>query len=80
MIKLDIFINKVESEGIVNIATIKQEIKENKLGRNMDEDEVSPFPEMITSKKGKENIITTQMKQWSILSNIVNYVQYDRHP
>ena len=21
-----------------------------------------------------------QMEQWSILSNIVNYVQYDRHP
>ena len=21
-----------------------------------------------------------QMEQWSILSNIVNYIQYDRHP
>ena len=28
----------------------------------------------------KENIITSQMEQWSILSNIVNYVQYNRNP
>ena len=24
--------------------------------------------------------ILSQMEQWSILSNIVNYIQYDRHP
>ena len=28
----------------------------------------------------KENIIATYMEQWSILSNIVNYVQYNRNP
>ena len=22
----------------------------------------------------------SQMEQWSVLSNIVNYIQYDRHP
>ena len=27
-----------------------------------------------------ENIITSQMEQWSVLSHIVYYVQYDRHP
>ena len=28
----------------------------------------------------KENINTSQMDQWLILCNIVNYVQYDRNP
>ena len=46
----------------------------------MDEDEVNPYHEIITNKIEKENIITMQMEQWSILSNVVNYVQYDRHP
>ena len=27
-----------------------------------------------------ENIIASQMEHWSILSNIVNYVLYDRNP
>ena len=28
----------------------------------------------------RANIITSQVEQWLILSNIVNYVQYDRWP
>ena len=72
---------KVESESIVNIDTIKQEIEEDKLGRNnIDNDEVNPYHEIVTNKVNKENIIISQMEQWSILSNIVNYVQYGRHP
>ena len=71
---------KVESEGVVNVYTIKQEIEEDKLGRNnIDDDKVNPYNEIITNNIEKENIITSQMEQWSILSNIVNYVQYDRH-
>ena len=46
----------------------------------MDDDEVNPYHEIITSNVDKGNIITLQKEQWSILSNIVNYVQYDRHP
>ena len=66
---------KAESEGIVNIYTIKQEMEEDKSGSNdMDEDEVNPYHEIITNKI-EENIITTQMQQWSILSNVVNYAQ-----
>ena len=72
---------KVESESIVNIDTIKQEIEEDKLGRNnIDDDKVNPYHEIITNNIDKENIIMLQMEQWSILSNIVNYVQYDKHP
>ena len=70
---------KVGSEGIVNIDTINQDIQEDKLGGNMDEDEIKLYNEIITNKKEKENIITTQIEQWSLLSNVVNYVQFDRY-
>ena len=32
------------------------------------------------NKVEKDNKIITQMEQWSILSNIVTYVQNNRHP
>ena len=55
---------KVESEGIVNIDTIKQEIEEDELYcNNIDEDEVNPYHEIITNKVENENIITIQMEQ-----------------
>ena len=28
----------------------------------------------------KIETVLSQIKQWSILSNVVNYIQYDRHP
>ena len=71
----------VELEGIINIDTIKQEIEEDKLGRdNIDDDEVNPYHNILINNIDKENIITSQMEQWSILSNIVDYVQYNRNP
>ena len=50
MIKLDIFIKKVESESVVNVHTIKQEKEEDRLDRNMDEDDVNLYHEIITNK------------------------------
>ena len=42
---------KVESESIVNIDTIKQEIEADKLGsNNIGEDEVNPYHEIVTNK------------------------------
>ena len=35
---------------------------------------------MIINDFDRENIIASQIEQWSILSNVVNYVQYDRKP
>ena len=55
---------KVESESIVNVEMIEKETEANKLGRNVDEDKVSPYHEIITNK---ENIITSQIEQRSIL-------------
>ena len=72
---------KVELEGIVNIDTIKQEIEEDKLGKdNIDDDEVNPYHKTIIKNIDKENTITSHMEQWSILSNVVNCIQFDRDP
>ena len=80
-IKLDIFTENVELEGVVNIDTIKQEIEEDKLGRdNIDDDEVDPYHNILINNIDKENVIKSLMEQWSILRNIINYVQYDRNP
>ena len=72
---------KVESEGIVNVNTIQQEIEEDKLSKgNIDDEEVNPYHNIIINNINKENVITSQMEQWSIFSNVVNYAQYDRKP
>ena len=40
---------------------------------------INPYYEIITNKIEKDIMVILQMEQWSILHNIVNYVQYDRH-
>ena len=42
--------------------------------------EINPYHEIITNKVEKDDIIISQMEQWLILSNLVNCVQYNRHP
>ena len=46
---------KVELESVVNEDTIKQEIEEDKLGRdNIDDDEVSPYHNIIINNIDKK--------------------------
>ena len=40
----------------------------------------NPYRELIINNAGKIEITLSQMEQWSILSNVINYVQYDRNP
>ena len=35
---------------------------------------------MIVNNAEKKEPLLAQMEQWSILSNTLNYIQYDRHP
>ena len=41
--------------------------------------EINPDHEIIVNKAERGNAILSQMEQWSVLSNVVNYVQYNRH-
>ena len=38
------------------------------------------YRELIVNNAGKIETSLSQMEQWSILSNVINYVQYDKHP
>ena len=41
---------------------------------------MNPYKELIVNNAEKIEPVLTQMEQWSILSNILNYIQYDKHP
>ena len=41
--------------------------------------ETKPYKELIVNNVEKIEPLMTQMEQWSILSNILNYIQHDRH-
>ena len=38
------------------------------------------YRELIVNNAGKIENILSQMEQWSILSNIINYAQYSKNP
>ena len=42
--------------------------------------DINPYRELIVNNAEKIETVLSQMEQWSILSNVVNYVQYDKHP
>ena len=41
---------------------------------------MNPYRELIVNNAEKIEPNLTQMEQWSILSNLLNYFQYDKHP
>ena len=40
----------------------------------------NPYRELIVNNVGKTENILSQMEQWSILSNVINYVQCGKNP
>ena len=48
--------------------------------KDIDDEEVNSYHNIIINNIDRENIIISQMEQLSILSNVVNHVQYNRHP
>ena len=71
---------KVKSGSIINIDTIKQELGQETDKVDDTNGEINPYHNIIVNKAERDNAIISQMEQWSILSNVVNYVQYNRHP
>ena len=66
---------KVQNREI-NTDTVQQEIEQEKqLGRIDDTSgETNPYKELIVNNAEKIEPLMTQMEQWSILSNILNYI------
>ena len=73
---------KVEPGNLLNKNMMRQEIDQDIELDKMDytSDEENLYRELIVNNAGKIETTLSQMDQWSILSNVINYVQYDKHP
>ena len=69
---------KIETGDIINTYMIEEEIEQERQLDKMDDTsrETNPYNELIVNNAGKIEPIMTQMEQWSILSNVLNYVQH----
>ena len=65
---------------MINMDTIQQEIEQEKQLNRMDDEsgEINPYRELIDNSVEKLESPMTQMEQWPILSNILNYVQHSK--
>ena len=67
---------------MINRNTIKEELDADVELDRMDDNsgDENPYKELIINNACKVESELTQMGQWSILSNVINYVQYSRNP
>ena len=67
---------KIETGEIINTDTIEQEITQEKQLNRIDDTsgETNPYCELIFNNAEKIEPMMTQMEQWSILSNFLNYI------
>ena len=71
---------KVETDKIINIETMKQEIGDDRMTRNRfkeeeeDEIESNPYQMVILNETSRDDTKIEQMIDWSILSDLIKYV------
>ena len=63
---------KVEEGKVININTMKDEIEQD-----IDREDDNPYKRVILNKVYKDEDKTPQIKNWSIFSDNVRYVQHD---
>ena len=73
---------KVELSSLINKDAIKEEIGSDIELDRMDDNsgDENPYTELIVNNAGKIENMLSQVKQWSILSNVINYVQCSKNP
>ena len=71
---------KVETGETINVDMVKHETEQEKQLNRMDDDsgEVNLYRELVVNNAEKIEMQKTQMEQWSILSNLLNYVQHSK--
>ena len=71
----------MDSGETINIDTIQQEVEQEEQLNKFDDTcgETNSYREMIVNNPEKIAPLMTQVEQWSILSNVLNYIQHDRH-
>ena len=67
-------------DSLGNVDTIKEEVEEDTFDH--DNEVENPYWNIIINdfERINVNVNTSQIEQWSILSNVINYVQYNRNP
>ena len=67
---------------MINMDTIEQEMEQEEQLSKIDgtSREGNPYHELIINNAEKVESLMTQMEQWSILSNVLNYVQHGKFP
>ena len=72
----------MELVDIINVSTMKQQIDQDQELNKLDDTsrDINPYRELIVNIAEKVERVLSEMEQWSILSIIVNYIQYDRYP
>ena len=71
---------KVETGEIIHTEAMKQEMEQEEQLSKIDDTnrETNPYEELVVNTTEKIEPLMTQMEQWSILSNVLNYVQHSR--
>ena len=76
----DYIYRKVEIGSLINKNIMKEEIDQDveldKMNDNSGDE--NPYRELIMNNAGRIENILSKMEQWSILSNVINYVQYSK--
>ena len=72
---------KVVSGNLINKNMMRQEIDQEIELNKMDDTsgDENPYRELMVNSKSKMETTLSQMELWSILSNVINYVQYHKH-
>ena len=73
---------KVKLGSLINKNTIKEELDADVELERMDDNsrDENPYKKLIVNIAGKIDSALTQIEKWSILSNVINYVQYSKSP
>ena len=66
---------------VIYTDTIQQEIEQEEQLNRIDDmnGKINSYQELIVNNAERVDPLMTQMEQWSILSNILNYVQHDSY-
>ena len=73
---------RVELGSLINKNTIKEELDTDVELKRMDDNSTDekPHKKLIVNNASKVDSALTPIEQWSILSNVINYVQYSKNP
>ena len=78
----DFIYKQVELGSLINKETIREELNSevelDKIDDNSGDE--NPYRELIVNNACKIENTLSQMEQWSIFTNVINYVQYNKNP